>query len=75
MKEKDETFMIVVDYEEYYPETYKGVYLYSKEKELFRSNIGKVKKDYKNVLDWARKNVKGTIYNSSSFDNYYMDIN
>lgn len=74
MKEKNETFMIVADYEEYFPETYKGVYLYSNGKELFRSNIGKIKKDYTNVLDWARKNVSGTIYNSSTIDNYFMDI-
>jgi hypothetical protein len=73
MKKKIETFMIVADYEEYYPETYKGVVLYNKGKELFRSYTGNFKRDYDIVVKYARKNVKGVIYNSSTIDNWFMD--
>lgn len=70
---------MVVDYEEFKPKTYKGVYLHDggfKGGEVFRSFTGDFEKDYKIVLKYAHKLSKvncKTILNNSSVDNWYMD--
>jgi hypothetical protein len=68
--------MIVVDFEEFKPETYKGVYLFDSGKTLFKSYLGSFEKDYKTCVKAGRKLAKEqnkTLINSSSVDDWYMD--
>lgn len=68
--------MIVVDFKEFKPKTYKGCYLFENGKEIFRSSVGKFEKDYKIVLEKALEISKltgHTVINSSSVDDWYMD--
>lgn len=61
--------MLGCDYEEFEPQTYKGVYLYDDE-ELDRFNSGDILKD----IESACIKYKGRGINfSSSIDNYLMD--
>jgi len=44
-----DTVLIVVDYEEFKPETYKGCYLFDEGKKLFQSYTGIFEADYQAV--------------------------
>lgn len=75
-KKKGHSIMIVVDFKEFKPKTYKGCYLFENGTEFFRSSTGKFKKDYKIVLKRALEISKLTgkvVINSSSVDDWYMD--
>ena len=68
--------IIFIDYEEYKPETYKGVYLLDGGVELFRVFTGDCPKDYyaalKKGMDMAYKQGK-VLYDSSSVAHWQMD--
>ena len=70
-----DSVIIWVDFEEFKPETYKGVW--ASEGSNFRACIsytGDFKTDYNYVYKWARLTGK-TIINSSSVDDWHMDSN
>jgi hypothetical protein len=70
------TVLICVDYEEFKPETYKGVYLFDEGKELFRSSLGNFDKDYQVCLEEGKKIVVKTgqvLVCSSSVDDWFMN--
>jgi hypothetical protein len=72
------SLIIVVDYEEHKPETYKGVSLYMDGREILRSTVGYFEIDYEVICQSATPTLEkllGTdrVYVSSSVDNWYMD--
>jgi hypothetical protein len=77
VKTKDmNTILIVVDYEEFKPETYKGCYLFDLGNKLFESNTGNFDEDY-NAVGVAGENICAstgqTLVCSSSVDDWFMD--
>lgn len=69
---KKESVIIWVDFEEFKPETYKGVGATEDGKIVCRSNTGDFKTDYEYVMKYAKLS-KRTIINSSSVDDWFMD--
>jgi len=62
--------MICVDYEEFKPETYAGVYVFDNGNQLYKSNTGNPIKDMDNVLKKLRKHHPGECipFSSSATD-------
>lgn len=70
------TILIIVDYEEFKPETYKGVYLFSDGVKLYGSSIGNFEEDYHNCVQVGHRlssETGKTVINSSSVDDWYND--
>ena len=70
------TILIVVDYEEFKPETYKGCYLFDRGNTLFKSYTGDFEKDLEAVTiagDNICESTGQTLVCSSSVDDWYMD--
>lgn len=69
---KKELIIIWVDFEEFKPETYKGVWATEGGNNTCRSYTGDFKIDYEYVLKYAKITGK-TVMNSSSVDDWFMD--
>ena len=70
------TILIVVDYEEFKPETYKGCYLFDEGNKLFESYTGSFETDYSAVClaaDSICATTGQTAVCSSSVDDWFMD--
>jgi len=70
------TILIVVDYEEFKPETYKGCYLFDRGQALFKSYTGDFDVDYDAVFKAGInlcKSTGQTLVCSSSVDDWFMD--
>lgn len=65
--------MMCVDYDEGYPETYKGIFILGRKETGAASYTGNIIEDYNNVHQWSSCNIKDTIAISSDFDNFFMD--
>jgi hypothetical protein len=76
----NKTLYIQVDYTEFQPETYQGVYVERNHGErIFHSNTGEFETDYKEATTFTDQYVKENreidyIARMSSVDNYLMDI-
>lgn len=69
---------IRVDYEDFKPETYKGVYVDTKDKQrLIHVNTGDFVFDYNFIMDFLKTYLKNNptldVFCSSSVDNYISD--
>jgi hypothetical protein len=68
--------LIVADYEEFKPETYKGCYLFDEGKKLCESYTGNFETDYMEVCLTAQEISLTTgqrVVDSSSIDDWFMD--
>ena len=66
------SIIIWVDYEEFKPSTYKGVYATEGSNTACRSYTGDFETDFNYVMEWA-KITKKPIMNSSSVDDWFAD--
>ena len=71
---KKDSVIIWVDFEEFKPETYKGVWASEDGNIACRSYTGDFKTDYAYIMKYAELTGR-TIINSSSVDDWYMDNN
>jgi len=68
---KYDIILIYVDYEEYQPETYNGVYLHA-ETEIKRYNTGNFFEDLESAKAFAKQNSHSVLF-SSSVDHFKSD--
>lgn len=66
--------ILKVDYDEFEPETYRGVILTKDGEEVHRVNGGDFTEDYVGMIQWIKENAEQThISKGSSVDHFIMD--
>ncbi len=66
--------ILKVDYDEFEPETYRGVILTKKGEEIHRISEGDFTEDYVNMARWIKENAdQAYISKGSSVDHFIMD--
>lgn len=66
--------IVKVDYDEFEPRSYRGVYVEKGEEVLYKSDEGDFVKDYNNVSHWIRENAgQEKVMMASSFNHYIID--
>lgn len=66
--------ILKVDYDEFEPETYRGVILIKEGEEIHRISEGDFTEDYVNMARWIKENAdQANIFKGSSVDHFIMN--